>query len=195
MKLQQYSSSSILQEGFSSSGVRIKPLSVRYGLGISDHDSEGRLVTVEFDTYYLIGAYVPNSGDGLKRLGYRMGSISQQLHEKTNRNQCRDSLQSLVGPLEKLTGIKCRDSVQSLVGPLKSRTLKRCAQSVKRRAIKRRAQSIKRCAIKRRAQSIKRRTIKRCAIKRRAIKRCARHAAIHVIDRTRVGLFVMVFIN
>ncbi|CAL5406559.1 unnamed protein product [Camellia sinensis] len=41
---------------------------------------------------------------------------------------------------------QCRDSLQSLVGPLKSRTLKRCAQSIKRRAIKRRAQSIKRRA-------------------------------------------------
>ncbi|CAL5411214.1 unnamed protein product [Camellia sinensis] len=55
---------------------------------------------------------------------------------------------------------QCRDSLQSLVGPLKSRTLKRCAQSVKRRAIKRRAQSIKRraiksCALKRRAHFIK----------------------------------------
>ena len=47
---------------------QIKPLSVRYGLGISDHDSEGRLVTAEFDTFYLICGYVPNSGDGLKRL-------------------------------------------------------------------------------------------------------------------------------
>jgi len=47
---------------------QIKPLSVRYGLGISDHDSEGRLVTAEFDTFYLICGYIPNSGDGLKRL-------------------------------------------------------------------------------------------------------------------------------
>lgn len=47
---------------------QIKPLSVRYGLGIPDHDSEGRLVTAEFDTFYLICGYVPNSGDGLKRL-------------------------------------------------------------------------------------------------------------------------------
>lgn len=41
---------------------------MRYGLGISDHDSEGRLVTVEFDTFYILCGYVPNSGDGLKRL-------------------------------------------------------------------------------------------------------------------------------
>ena len=41
---------------------------MRYGLGISDHDAEGRLVTAEFDSFYLLCAYVPNSGDGLKRL-------------------------------------------------------------------------------------------------------------------------------
>lgn len=47
---------------------QIKPISVSYGLGIIDHDSEGRLLTVEFDKFYLICGYIPNSGDGLKRL-------------------------------------------------------------------------------------------------------------------------------
>uniref|UniRef100_A0A0D3B690 DNA-(apurinic or apyrimidinic site) endonuclease n=1 Tax=Brassica oleracea var. oleracea TaxID=109376 RepID=A0A0D3B690_BRAOL len=53
---------------------RIKPLSVRYGTGHSgsDHDIEGRIVTTEFDSFYLISTYVPNSGDGLKRLSYRI---------------------------------------------------------------------------------------------------------------------------
>jgi exonuclease III len=46
----------------------VKPLSIKYGLGIPDHDTEGRVVTVEFDDFYLLTAYVPNSGDGLKRL-------------------------------------------------------------------------------------------------------------------------------
>ncbi|CAL5207609.1 unnamed protein product [Lathyrus oleraceus] len=65
---------SVSKLGYSGTAIisRIKPLSVRYGLGISDHDSEGRLVTVEFDTFYLITGYVPNSGDGLKRLSYRV---------------------------------------------------------------------------------------------------------------------------
>lgn len=60
--------------GYSGTAVisRIKPVSVRYGLGISDHDNEGRLVTVEFDSFYLLCAYVPNSGDGLRRLSYRV---------------------------------------------------------------------------------------------------------------------------
>jgi hypothetical protein len=39
-----------------------------YGLGVPDHDSEGRLVTVEFNNFYLLCSYVPNSGDGLRRL-------------------------------------------------------------------------------------------------------------------------------
>ena len=41
---------------------------MRYGLGISDHDTEGRVVTAEFESFYLLCVYVPNSGDGLKRL-------------------------------------------------------------------------------------------------------------------------------
>ncbi|KAA3457105.1 apurinic endonuclease-redox protein isoform X9 [Gossypium australe] len=60
--------------GYSGTAIisRIKPLSVRYGLGISDHDSEGRVVTAEFDSFYLLSVYVPNSGDGLRRLTYRI---------------------------------------------------------------------------------------------------------------------------
>ncbi|KAH9648909.1 DNA-(apurinic or apyrimidinic site) endonuclease [Citrus sinensis] len=60
--------------GYSGTAIisRIKPLSVTYGLGISDHDSEGRLVTAEFDSFFLLSCYVPNSGDGLRRLSYRI---------------------------------------------------------------------------------------------------------------------------
>ncbi|KAI3968181.1 hypothetical protein MKX01_018484 [Papaver californicum] len=65
---------SVSKLGYSGTAIisRIKPVSVRYGLGRRDHDSEGRLVTVEFDTFYLLNGYVPNSGDGLKRLSYRV---------------------------------------------------------------------------------------------------------------------------
>ncbi|WCJ26385.1 DNA-(apurinic or apyrimidinic site) endonuclease [Euphorbia peplus] len=52
--------------------ISVKPLSVSYGLGLPDHDSEGRIVTAEFDSFYLICAYVPNSGDGLRSLSYRV---------------------------------------------------------------------------------------------------------------------------
>ncbi|TYH79883.1 hypothetical protein ES332_D03G095000v1 [Gossypium tomentosum] len=60
--------------GYSGTAIisRIKPLSVRYGLGMSDHDSEGRVVIAEFDSFYLLSVYVPNSGDGLRRLTYRI---------------------------------------------------------------------------------------------------------------------------
>ena len=47
-------------------------LSVSYGLGIDEHDHEGRVVTLEFEDFYLVNVYVPNSQDGLRRLDYRM---------------------------------------------------------------------------------------------------------------------------
>ncbi|XP_048631745.1 DNA-(apurinic or apyrimidinic site) endonuclease, chloroplastic-like isoform X1 [Brassica napus] len=69
-------SCSVSKLGYSGTAIisRIKPLSVRYGTGLSgsDHDIEGRIVTTEFDSLYLISTYVPNSGDGLKRLSYRI---------------------------------------------------------------------------------------------------------------------------
>ncbi|MBQ5542340.1 MAG: exodeoxyribonuclease III [Erysipelotrichales bacterium] len=52
--------------------VKEKPLSVRYGIGVEEHDHEGRVITLEYPKYYLVTVYVPNSGDGLKRLDYRM---------------------------------------------------------------------------------------------------------------------------
>ncbi|TVU34809.1 hypothetical protein EJB05_16661 [Eragrostis curvula] len=65
---------SVSKLGYSGTAIisRMKPLSIKYGLGIPDHDTEGRVVTVEFDDFYLLTAYVPNSGDGLKRLNYRV---------------------------------------------------------------------------------------------------------------------------
>lgn len=64
---------SVSKLGYSGTAIisKLKPLSIRYGLGTADHDTEGRLVTIEFETFYLLNAYVPNSGDGLKRLSYR----------------------------------------------------------------------------------------------------------------------------
>ncbi|XP_065673573.1 DNA repair nuclease/redox regulator APEX1 isoform X10 [Hydra vulgaris] len=50
---------------------KLKPLKVTYGLGIKEHDSEGRLITAEFEKYYIITTYVPNSGQKLIRLDYR----------------------------------------------------------------------------------------------------------------------------
>ncbi|XP_057770387.1 DNA-(apurinic or apyrimidinic site) endonuclease, chloroplastic isoform X2 [Salvia miltiorrhiza] len=76
-----YWTCSVSKLGYSGTAIisRIKPLSVRYGMGISDHDSEGRLVTLEFDNFYLLNCYVPNSGDGLRRLPYRIGEWDTSL--------------------------------------------------------------------------------------------------------------------
>ncbi|KAL0555003.1 hypothetical protein IC582_008934 [Cucumis melo] len=69
-----YWTCSVSKLGYSGTAIisRIKPISVRYGLGISEHDGEGRVVMVEFDSFFLLNVYVPNSGDGLKRLSYRI---------------------------------------------------------------------------------------------------------------------------
>ena len=51
---------------------RIQPISVNKGIGIDEHDHEGRVLTLEFEDFYFVGCYTPNSQDGLKRLDYRM---------------------------------------------------------------------------------------------------------------------------
>ena len=62
------------KKGYSGTAIFTKkePLSVTYGMGIDEHDHEGRVITLEFDDFYFITVYVPNSQDGLKRLDYRM---------------------------------------------------------------------------------------------------------------------------
>ena len=62
------------KKGYSGTAIftRHTPLSVTYGIGIYEHDHEGRVITLEMEDFYLITAYVPNSQDGLKRLDYRM---------------------------------------------------------------------------------------------------------------------------
>lgn len=66
--------SSAEKKGYSGTLMLTKeePISVTYGLGIDVHDHEGRTITAEFDDYYLVNFYVPNSQTGLKRLDYRM---------------------------------------------------------------------------------------------------------------------------
>lgn len=62
------------KKGYSGTAVftRLKPLKVTYGIGIDEHDHEGRVITIEMDTFFLVTVYVPNSQDELKRLDYRM---------------------------------------------------------------------------------------------------------------------------
>lgn len=70
-----YWTDSKLRKGYSGVAIytKIEPLNVTYGLLEGKYDEEGRVITLEFPSFYLVGAYVPNSGDGLKRLDFRMG--------------------------------------------------------------------------------------------------------------------------
>ena len=62
------------KKGYSGTAVfsKIKPLNVTYGMGIEEHDREGRIITLEFDSFFLVTVYTPNSQQGLTRLDYRM---------------------------------------------------------------------------------------------------------------------------
>ena len=62
------------KKGYSGTAIftKIKPLNVSYGLGIDEHDTEGRVITLEFEDFYLVNVYTPNAQDGLKRIDYRM---------------------------------------------------------------------------------------------------------------------------
>lgn len=78
------------KKGYSGTAIFTKkePLCVSYGIGIEQHDHEGRVITLEFDTCYVVTVYTPNSQDELKRLDYRMSweddflSYLKKLEEK-----------------------------------------------------------------------------------------------------------------
>ena len=61
------------KKGYSGTAVfsRVPPKDVSYGIGVAKHDTEGRVITLEFPKYFLVNVYTPNSGEGLKRLAYR----------------------------------------------------------------------------------------------------------------------------
>lgn len=62
------------KKGYSGTAIfcREEPISVAYGIGIDEHDHEGRVITAEFENYYVVTCYTPNSQNELKRLDYRM---------------------------------------------------------------------------------------------------------------------------
>lgn len=62
------------KKGYSGTAIfsRHEPLGVTYGIGIDEHDHEGRVITLEMPDFYLVTVYTPNSQDGLRRLDYRM---------------------------------------------------------------------------------------------------------------------------
>lgn len=61
------------QKGYSGTALlsKQKPLQVKYGIGANEHDNEGRVISAEFEDFWVVSAYVPNSGQGLVRLDYR----------------------------------------------------------------------------------------------------------------------------
>ncbi|PDY44713.1 exodeoxyribonuclease III [Bacillus pseudomycoides] len=87
-----------VKKGYSGTAIFTKkePLSVTYGLGIEEHDQEGRLITLEFEGFYLLTLYTPNAKRGLERLDYRMEwedaflSYIKQLDKKKSVIFCGD---------------------------------------------------------------------------------------------------------
>ncbi len=63
-----------VKKGYSGTAIFTKkePLGISYGIGIEEHDQEGRVITLEFEDFYMVTVYTPNSQDGLARLDYRM---------------------------------------------------------------------------------------------------------------------------
>ena len=81
------------KKGYSGTCIytRQEPLGVSYGLGIPDHDTEGRVITLEMPDFYLVNVYTPNSQDGLRRLDYRM--------------QWEDAFRAYLGGLKERKGV------------------------------------------------------------------------------------------
>lgn len=65
---------SAIKKGYSGTAIftKIEPINVTYGIGIEEHDQEGRVITLEYEKFYLVNIYVPNSKRELERLEYRM---------------------------------------------------------------------------------------------------------------------------
>jgi exodeoxyribonuclease-3 len=64
---------SAVQKGYAGTAVfsKIKPVGYKTGIGLEEYDQEGRVITMDYGSFYLVNVYVPNSGQDLKRLGYR----------------------------------------------------------------------------------------------------------------------------
>lgn len=70
---ESYVNSSKARKGYSGTAIltKEKPMNVTFDMGIEEHDQEGRVIAAEYNHYFLVTVYVPNSGEGLKRLDYR----------------------------------------------------------------------------------------------------------------------------
>ena len=84
------------RKGYSGTAIFTKkePLNVTYGIGIEEHDKEGRVITLEFNDFYMVNCYTPNSGRELARLDYRMiweEEFRKYLKSSTYRNRFKKS--------------------------------------------------------------------------------------------------------
>ena len=71
------------KKGYSGTAVftKVKPINVTYGIGEEEHDQEGRVITLEFNSYFLVTVYTPNSQNGLKRLDYRINGWEKSFRQ------------------------------------------------------------------------------------------------------------------
>ncbi len=85
-KLNSYWNCSVEKKGYSGTGIltSLEPKSVSYGINVNKHDKEGRVLTLEFDKFYLISCYTPNAGEGLKRVDYRVKEWDKDFFEYIN---------------------------------------------------------------------------------------------------------------
>ncbi len=82
---------SAVKKGYSGTAIftKVKPISVKYDIGIEKHDQEGRVITLEFDDFYLVNCYTPNSQRELTRLDYRMDWENDFLEYLTTLNKTK----------------------------------------------------------------------------------------------------------
>lgn len=80
---EQYWNCCSVKKGYAGTAIltKVKPIAVTYDLGITKHDGEGRVITAEFKEFILVATYVPNSGEGLRRLKYRVGEWDKDFQE------------------------------------------------------------------------------------------------------------------
>jgi len=78
-----YWNNSIERKGYSGVAIlsKIKPQKCTFGLNSQSHDLEGRVITLQFEDFYLVSVYVPNAGEGLKRLQYRVDEWDYHFHK------------------------------------------------------------------------------------------------------------------
>lgn len=79
----RYYNTSTAKKGYSGTAIfsKKKPIEVMYGLGIEKLDTEGRLITLEFENFYLVHVYTPNSGEALARLNYRVNNWDNEFRK------------------------------------------------------------------------------------------------------------------